>query len=233
MREAKNLPEPLCHWPHAATTCVHPLSDVRRPNFALHRVQKDSEWSWLKSTWQATSFGQKHELVGCLRVMNRHLLAAYDARRALMLAKLEDGDDWKDGVDRSGRLQERLLFHGTKCGSRLYDVCCDGFDRAHARVCLFGKGCYFAVEPALADQYASEVAALGPSPGKPMRVVVLALVACGESVVGSRDLYPFPVKPHSWSGQRFENTVNDVRRPTIIVTAQDNQAVPLYLLAYH
>lgn len=171
-----------------------------------------------------------HEILGVLRVMNRGLLIAFAGQRAAMQTKLADRDDFTDGQDRSGVLQVLWLWHGTNCSNKVFDICREGFDRAHAKLCAYGKGCYFASDAKIADSYACHCHAFGGT--RSMRIMVLSGVLRGEVANGTRDEYPAPVKPHSRNGERYEVMVNNASQPTIFVTSKDNQAVPAYIVAY-
>merc|ERR1712070_667982 len=136
-----------------------------------------------------------------------------------------------DGVGREGNVSVRLLWHGARSVSNLLNICNDGFDRSYATTCMFGKGCYFAVNSAYSDKYACSVKVVGASHRK-LRAMVLAGVLVGEIVKGSRDEYPAPIKPHSLGGERYDNTCDNVDNPSIFVTYKDGQAVPLYVVIY-
>lgn len=232
----ESLPFPLCSWPATATLCIHPAGPSRRANFALERVEpggaegQSPEHEWVRAQWNASGLAPSHEFLGTLRVMNRGLLTGFAGQRAAMQTKLADREDFTDGQDRSAALQVLWLWHGTRCSDKVFDVCREGFDRAHAKVCVFGKGCYFASDAKIAESYACHCHSFGGT--RCMRVLVLSAVLCGEVARGSRDEYPAPAKPHSRNGERYENMVNNESQPTIFVTSKDNQAVPVYIVAY-
>ncbi|CAK0877372.1 unnamed protein product [Prorocentrum cordatum] len=202
-------PEPLRSWPVQGLACAaHPLG--RKCNFALHRVlapepgRADAEWS------------------------------ALAARLALLrgvLARMS-GDDFLDGAGREPLLGARLLWHGTRSVDGLLDICSDGFDRARAATCAFGRGCYFAASAAYSDRYACGVRVPGDPPQRRLRAVLLAAVLVGELVKGQPNMYPPPVKPHSRTGERYENACDKTESPGIIVTFRDGQAMPAYVLVY-
>lgn len=231
-----SLPFPLSHWPQTGVLCVHPSGPSRRANFALERVEpgpaesQSPEFKWVQAQWDASGLAPSHEFLGALRVMNRGLLTAFAGQRAAMQTKLADQADFTDGQDRSGALQVLWLWHGTRCCDKVFDICREGFDRAHAKVCVFGKGCYFASDAKIAESYACHCHAYGGT--RSMRILVLAGVLCGEFARGSHDEYPAPVKPHSRNGERYEVMVNNEAQPTIFVASKDNQAVPVYVVAY-
>jgi poly [ADP-ribose] polymerase 10/14/15 len=52
-------------------------------------------------------------------------------------------------------------------------------------------------------------------------VVILAKVLVGEYTLGTKDMYPPPMKPNSMD--LFDSTVNNLDNPSIFVTYQDYQ----------
>eukprot|EP00746_Dinoflagellata_sp_MGD_P168421 gnl/MRDRNA2_/MRDRNA2_99877_c0_seq1.p1 gnl/MRDRNA2_/MRDRNA2_99877_c0~~gnl/MRDRNA2_/MRDRNA2_99877_c0_seq1.p1 ORF type:complete len:400 (-),score=46.31 gnl/MRDRNA2_/MRDRNA2_99877_c0_seq1:48-1247(-) len=229
---------PLNQLPSSALLCIHPSAENQyRANFALQRLlpiaQTDvcqSEWDWLLSQWIQGGLDDKYHLVGALRIMNRGLLTGFAALRIAMQAKLQDQDDFLDGVDRNQKLTLHWLWHGCKTVDRLYQICREGFDRSYATTCAYGKGCYFATKAKMSNSYATDCCADELS-GK-LRALLLSAVLVGEITRGSRDGYPAPLKPHSRNGERYENTVDDVAHPNIFVTYKDHQALPCYIMVY-
>jgi hypothetical protein len=189
------------------------------------------EWSMLNEMWNQQSMGHKAVLVGAYRIQNRGLLHAFAAMQQAMLARL-GSEDFTDGAGREHQLGIRMLWHGTRKVSNLLDICSDGFDRAHAQTCVWGKGCYFATSAQYSDKYACSVKIPCEEPHKKFRAMILAAVLIGETTVGSNNMYPPPVKPHSESGERYENTCDNSSSPTIFVTYKDGQALPAYLVIY-
>lgn len=242
-REAYSLGD--CHfrepwWPHllqcwplqGLARCSHPL---RRCSFAAQRITPESatsratarEWAALCDMWQKS--GLKVPLLGAYRVQNRGLLCGFAGARQTMLARLSS-EDFVDNVGRESQLQVRLLWHGTPAASDLVGICNDGFDRAMAKNCAYGKGCYFAASAAYSDKYGCAIRVPGET--RPLRVLLLAAVLVGETVQGTSNMYPPPMKPHSRTGERYENACDNVKCPNIIVTFMDAQAVPIYAMLY-
>lgn len=230
-------PPLLQSWPNEKLiSAAHPKGE--RCNFALKRllptrtdgdVAAGQEWSAVKNFWQQS--GKGTELLAAFRVQNRGLIEAFCAQQKVMQARLSD--DFTDGQRRD--LGVQLLWHGTRSVQGLLDICRDGFDRARAQTCVYGKGCYFATSASYSDRYACDVHLprsadhlLHPQ----VRAVFLAAVLVGECVVGSNNMYPPPQKPHSVSGERYENTCDRLPKPTIFVTYKDQQALPLYIMLY-
>merc|ERR1712217_383237 len=107
------------------------------------------------------------------------------------------GENFADGASRENQLDIRLLWHGTKQAAGIVDICSDGFDRAFAQTCAFGKGCYFATSASYSDRYACDVKVAGEDVNRRLRAMVLAAVHVGEMTTGTSSMYPPPVKPHS------------------------------------
>jgi len=231
---------PFNQWPRSATLCAHTDAPRCLANFASQRIAAADassasgdieEWDWLISQWQRGGLDDSSELLGAIRIMNRDLLSGFAAVKRTMLQKLLDRDRFTDGQDRSAFLSVQWLWHGTSCIDKVFDICRDGFDRFHAKVCVYGKGCYFAVKAKTSDNYGCSCTADDSSAGS-FRAIVLAGVLCGEAVEGSQNMYPPPLKPHSRTGERYENTVDSLSRPNIVVTYKDHQAVPAYVVIY-
>lgn len=228
-------PSLLRTWPTSSLTAAeHPLGS--RCSFALQRLsasaghcEREQEWAILQGIWQRG--GLAANLVGAYRIQNRGLIHTFAALRQAMRARLSCEDDFVDGVSHEGQLKVQLMWHGTRSISGLLGICSDGFDRAHATTCMYGKGCYFASSTAYSDRYACSVKV--PSmPRSNLRAMLLAAVLVGETTKGSQNMYPPPVKPHSRNGERYENTCDSELNPTVLVTFKDGQALPCYVMVY-
>lgn len=223
-------------WSTQGLLCAaHPFG--QRCNFSMQRLSAieagasdilRTEWDQLQQIWRQG--GLSNKLVGAFRIQNRGLLHAFQAMRVTMLDRLA-GENFKDGVSRQGQLSVQLLWHGTKAVSHLLDICSDGFDRARAQTCVYGKGCYFAKSASYSNKYACPVK-VGGEPASRYRAVLLAMVLVGETIEGTSQMYPAPVKPHSRSGDRYENAVDKTSNPGIFVTFKDSQAAPVYVMIY-
>lgn len=227
-------PDVLRCWPSQALKCAaHPMG--RRCNFALQRLScceagspsAALEWGCLQGLWRQG--GHNGELLAAYRIQNRGLLKEFTQMREAVSERLR-GENFKDGAGREGQLSVKMLWHGTKRMPGLIDICSDGFDRAMASTCAFGKGCYFATSAVYSDKYACDIKVPGES--RRLRAMILAAVIVGETVQGTANLYPPPVKPHSRTGERYENAVDKVTSPSIMVTFKDNQALPAYVMIY-
>lgn len=234
---AGGMPELLHHWPLQSLACAtHPLG--RRCNFSMQRLTAAdaqvrataNEWQQLCRAWQDGGLAGRSRLVGAYRIQNHGLVQGFLATKQAMLSRLEGGT-FKDGQSRTSQLSVRMLWHGTKSAESLIDICSDGFDRACALTCAYGKGCYFAATAAYSDKYACDVRVPGEH-GRGLRAMLLAAVIIGELEQGTSGMYPAPVKPHSKTGERFENTCDKVAKPSIFVTFKDYQALPAYVVVY-
>lgn len=225
-------PDLLRSWPTRDLFCAaHPLG--QRCNFAMQRVapsDEGPEWGLLLDRWNTGGLASSHQLLCAYRIQNRGLIHSFAAMRHAMLARLAS-EDFKDGVGRQTRLIIQMLWHGTRSASQLLDICSDGFDRSQAQTCLYGKGCYFATSATYSNKYACPVMVPGAACGS-LRAMLLVAVLVGETTPGTSNMYPPPVKPHSKTGERFENTVDKVASPSIFVTYKDHQALPLYVMIY-
>jgi len=228
-------PSLLRTWPATSLSAAeHPLGS--RCSFALQSLsgftagsERELEWTLLQATWRAG--GVPSELVGAYRIQNRGLMHTFAALRQAMLARLACEEDFCDGASHEGNLKVQLLWHGTRSISGLLDICSDGFDRAHAQTCMYGKGCYFASSATYSDRYACSVKIPG-FPQRNLRAMLLGAVLVGETVKGSQNMYPPPVKPHSRNGERYENACDNVEKPAVFVTFKDGQALPIYVMVY-
>lgn len=229
-------PPILRQWPKENLMCAaHPQGE--RCNFALQRLTAPAlteskckaspqEWNALQELWQQGGRGSK--LLAAFRVQNRGLIEAFTAQRQVMQRRL--AEDHSDAHAQS--LGVRLLWHGTRTVQGLLDICRDGFDRARAQTCAYGKGCYFASSANYSDRYACDVRLPRSDLYPRVRAVFLAAVLVGDCVVGASNMYPPPQKPHSASGERYENACDRLPNPSIFVTFKDHQALPLYIMLY-
>ncbi|CAK9098480.1 unnamed protein product [Durusdinium trenchii] len=229
-------PPILRQWPKENLMCAaHPQGE--RCNFALQRLTAPAlteskckaspqEWNALQELWQQGGRGSK--LLAAFRVQNRGLIEAFTAQQQVMQRRL--AEDHSDAHAQS--LGVRLLWHGTRTVQGLLDICRDGFDRARAQTCAYGKGCYFASSANYSDRYACDVRLPRSDLYPRVRAVFLAAVLVGDCVVGASNMYPPPQKPHSASGERYENACDRLPNPSIFVTFKDHQALPLYIMLY-
>jgi len=232
-----SMPYPINKWPHCGNLCINPAATTHRANFAMHRLlpgatdtcQNNEEWNWMCAKLHEGGLDSTYRPVGMLRVINRSLLAGFVSMYSVTRSKLASTEDFTDGVDRSASCAVRWLWHGSSCVDRIFDICKEGFDRSHAKTCLYGRGCYFAVKGTLADKYACWSKTPDGSEHN-LRIIMLAAVICGEAALGTNNSYPAPTKPHSSSGERYENTVDNVQNPSMFVTYKDFQALPAYIV---
>lgn len=93
----------------------------------------------------------------------------------------------------------------------------------------YGKGCYFAQSPMLSIR--SEYAKLDQDqdPEKfNTQTVILALVAVGDVIAGTKDMRQPPVKDENLL--RYENTVDRIQLTQIYVAYDDHQVIDSHFI---
>mmetsp|Transcript_103232 Transcript_103232/g.298631 ORF Transcript_103232/g.298631 Transcript_103232/m.298631 type:complete len:290 (-) Transcript_103232:183-1052(-) len=226
-------PELLRNWPSEGLLRVaHP--EQRRCSFAARRLPgpgSEEEWAVLQAYWAKEGI-PKATLLGAYRIQNRALAHGFAATRQALLARRCSEEYTDHSKSRPDALRARLLWHGTKSCDSLLAICNDGFDRAQASTCVYGKGCYFAASASYADKYGCRVHVPASEDSLDRKAILLATVLVGELCQGSSDMYPPPEKPHSLTGDRYENACDNPSRPSIFVTFKDFQAMPAYVMVY-
>ena len=122
-------------------------------------------------------------------------------------------------------LNERELYHGTSIET-VPKIVSDGFLRQFNRRCTYGKGCYFSVSA----HYASNSRYATVSDSSSVQFMFICSVICGESCKGREYMKVPNLKPNQKI--RYETTVDSMSYPSMYVTYTDNQAIPLYLVAF-
>ena len=150
------------------------------------------------------------------KIQNEKLSEEYKHRRKSIKRGL-DGDECK--------LNERYLFHGTNL-SVIPKIITQGFLRQFTQRHAFGQGCYFAVNAA----YSAHPRYSTPNTEGTQFVFVCSVI-CGEYCKGNAAMKVPDIKPNT-DNILYETTCNDVDRPSVFVTFSDNQAIPVYLIAF-
>ncbi|KAK2901584.1 protein mono-ADP-ribosyltransferase PARP14-like isoform X1 [Channa argus] len=123
---------------------------------------------------------------------------------------------------------ERLLFHGT--GPNAIDLINDkGFNRSYAggaHGAAFGKGSYFAVDPAYSAQGYSKPDINGH------KRMYLARVLVGDFTNGSGGIITPPQKNTGKAADLFDSVVDNTARPSMFIIFNDIQAYPEYLITF-
>ena len=129
-----------------------------------------------------------------------------------------------------GSSQLRLLFHGTRA-SVVDGIVDEGTDfRLHGENgTRFGYGSYFAVYASYAAQFANE-AEVDARIGRSVRYLFLCAVKVGEFCEGREHLRR-PPKREDGRGM-YDSVVDDVEVPSVFVTFDNAQALPMYLITF-
>ena len=167
-----------------------------------------------------------HQLLSIMRVQAPEQLERYCTHRAHVAESLaREGKKSKTGV---GKDLEKHLWHGPSTVEALRGILVRGFDRFMSKTSAWGRGVYFTKDVWYAEDYAaSPFSAIDDAS---VKVVLLENVCVGEACVGSRNLYPPPLKPKST--RHFDSTVNRLEDPSIWVTYNDGQAYPMYVCTF-
>lgn len=161
-----------------------------------------------------TSTGGRDNIIKIERIQNEFLYKQYIAKKAEVTKKME----------RSGKLVERKLFHGTDEDEK---IILHGFDRSFAgkNATVYGRGVYFAATARYSDSYA-----LPNINGH--RRVFLADVITGYYCQGNSSYISPPVRQSGMKNDLFDSVVNDVQNPNIFVIFKDASAYPTHLITY-
>ena len=142
--------------------------------------------------------------------------AAHEFKRKQILKSL--GDD-------VSKLHEIGLYHGTQLET-LPMILHQGFLRQFVSRAVYGKGTYFARDAAYS---------CNPTYSKPdkngFQHLLFCNVICGEFVKGEHTMKVPPIKKGK-EYMPYETTVDDEQNPSISVTYQDDQALPIYLISF-
>jgi poly [ADP-ribose] polymerase 10/14/15 len=170
----------------------------------------------------------QHRLLSVLRVQAPQQIVQYSNRRAQIVEALasEKGGGKKGG--KKAKMLESSLWHGPSSLEALRGILLRGFDRFLSKTSSWGKGVYFTPCLEKAESYSASV--YSALDGGVVKVVLLAKVCVGDSCVGSRDLYPPPLKPGTT--HHYDSTVNRLEDPSIYVTYKDDQALPMYVCTF-
>ena len=159
---------------------------------------------------------QNIEVVKVWKIRNDKLMDDYKWRKKSILR----------GLDQDvSKLNEKCLYHGTNIHV-IPKIITQGFLRQFTTRHAFGAGCYFALNPA----YSAHPRYSTPN-SEGLQFMFVCSVICGEYCRGNPRMKVPDCKPNT-NNVLFETTVNDIMKPTVFVTFQDNQAVPMYLIAF-
>lgn len=129
----------------------------------------------------------------------------------------------KTHAKKTGRLDERTLFHGTDSFDTCYGICTNNFDfrLSGKNATVFGKGSYFAASAKYSHSYTRG----------PIHLMFQAKVLVGSYTKGSGDMTCPPNIPGE-GHRRYDSCVDNTTSPSIFVVFDRNQCYPEYLIAY-
>ena len=110
------------------------------------------------------------------------------------------------------------LFHGTRDGAAVADICRNGFDCYRNVASSYGRGTYFATEAGISVPYmGSDDLELG--------YMLICDVLVGECCQGRCNEFI--------DTEMYDNAVNSLQRPTIYVTPYHKGAFPKFVVAFY
>nr|XP_034299146.1 protein mono-ADP-ribosyltransferase PARP12-like [Crassostrea gigas] len=129
----------------------------------------------------------------------------------------------KTHAKKTGRLDERTLFHGTDSYDTCYGICTNSFDfrLSGKNATVYGKGSYFAASAKYSHNYTRG----------PVHLMFQAKVLIGRYTKGSGDMTCPPNIPGE-GHRRYDSCVDKTSNPSIFVVFDRNQCYPEYLIAY-
>ncbi|XP_061188767.1 protein mono-ADP-ribosyltransferase PARP12-like [Saccostrea echinata] len=172
------------------------------------------EFNSVETEFYTTLRKGKFQISNIYRIQNLSLWNEYKMKRANME---------KTQSRKSGRIDERSLFHGTDSFDTCYGICTNNFDfrLSGKNATAYGKGSYFAVSAKYSNNYTKGS----------VRLMFKAKVLIGDYVKGKHDITCPPIIPGK-GHKRYDSCVDDVTNPSIFVVFDRNQCYPEYLIAY-
>ena len=208
---------------------------------AMCKVYKDSaEWQEVLEVFSQTL--PREALVRCMRIQHKQLLHSYRMFRSDLERRVADDVAASRSVG-SGGVHVRRVFHGASTPRNTMGIVDDGFRQPHAGkgsgVFQYGRGCYFARDAALAARYSSQVdmplahlVADNPDRLVGTHCIFLANMIVGDMAVGRHDSPQAPKIPDSACQRRFDTLTDKEDDPMILVSTDDAQCYPAYLLFF-
>jgi len=123
----------------------------------------------------------------------------------------------KELSEKRNCVREMLMFHGTS-EEAMNNIVWNGFDPKMNKVAAYGKGTYFARDAAYSKAYAK------PKSNE-ISFMMVCRVLVGKCCIGSSDAVLDTCK--------FDNWVDNIKDPSIVVTPYPNGAIPLYVIGFH
>ncbi|XP_037535922.1 protein mono-ADP-ribosyltransferase PARP14 [Nematolebias whitei] len=162
---------------------------------------------------ELTKHGLALNIIEIKRVQNATLWQSYQ----LLKNQME--------VKNKHKKNEQLLFHGTAATS-IDLINQKGFNRSYAgqHGAMYGKGSYFAVNPAYSQNYA-QVDTQGH------RNMYQAQVLVGDYTQGMKGMISPPAKSGN-AADLYDSVTDNLNTPTMFVIFNDIQAYPEYLITF-
>merc|ERR1712129_6059 len=171
--------------------------------------------------------GAEYDAICCL-LRNRGMSAGLEVHRIERLQNMRMATRY-NYYSQIGQGNELLLFHGTR-QANIDAIVEEGTDfRLHgANATKYGNGSYFAVYSSYSANFCDEAADNVLS--KMVRYMFLCAVKCGEFCKGRNGLRRPPKRADNKG--MFDSCVDDMDNPTMYVTFDNAQSLPLYLITF-
>jgi len=111
------------------------------------------------------------------------------------------------------------LFHGTNQYAA-NAICMDGFKKDLNKTSAYGKGTYFAKYASYSFEYSKKSTLKSE-----IVYMLLCSVIIGTTIIGTNNM--------EINTEIVDNTVDNMKIPTIVVTPYDKGGIPKYLIAFH
>jgi hypothetical protein len=189
----------------------------------------------LRKEFSKTSKGAT--LTAAWRIQNKKLLQDFRAYHKLLreIIKLDaDSSGFGPGFFPQPRLQ--LGYHGTRSAESIHSILQDGYDVIYSSngINAYGHGVYHAKNARTSHQYACKTPLEMQEKMHPDSYSMLMnILVVGDVVKGEAQQIKPPINPNSKHGRRYDTFANDDNADaSIIVTTNNAQAYPAYLLNY-
>ncbi|XP_029985691.1 protein mono-ADP-ribosyltransferase PARP14-like isoform X1 [Sphaeramia orbicularis] len=160
--------------------------------------------------------GLNVNIISVERVQNRTLWQSYQLKKQQLDSKNQHTNN------------EKLLFHGTGADS-IEQINEHGFNRSYAgtHAAMFGKGSYFAIDPAYSAR------GYAPPDAKGHKRMYLARVLVGDYAQGRGGMITPPAKTTGSSAHLYDSVTDNMSNPSMFVIFNDIQAYPQHLITFH
>ena len=180
--------------------------------------ESNDDYKLMCSQFMRSSKKRRNDLEGIFiyKIKQRARIEAHENKKKQILKSFEGN---------VSKLNEIGLYHGTPL-DKLPPILHQGFLRQFVSRAAYGKGTYFARN---AD-YSCNFKFSKPDESG-FQHLLFCNVICGEWVNGDHTMKVPPIKNGS-EYLPYETTVDHEHNPTIFVSYQDDQALPLYLISF-